>query len=185
MSVWERALWEHAMHRRDALKQAVADYSSRFPVREEGRKMWGSAFVSVPQRFFFSPHAVDDGCGGKPRGGEEDRVLPGAVAARGRGQIHLLQGEATSQCMIVFLAKSPHARSHSHYTDPLCPRRCSKGGKSWSRCWAFDSPEVPLSQRSQREMTASEISFRINVAAFAFAPLQGESRDQQDYWTCL
>lgn len=35
------------------LKQAEADYSSRFPVREEGRKMWGSASLCAPQRFFF------------------------------------------------------------------------------------------------------------------------------------
>lgn len=35
---------------------------------------------------------VDDRCNGKPRGGEEDRVLPGALGTRGCQQICLLQG---------------------------------------------------------------------------------------------
>lgn len=57
-----------------------------------------------------------------------------------------------------FLVKCAQVRSHFHDDDPFCRHRCSRGGKSWSRCWAFDSPKVPLSQHSRREMMLSEFA---------------------------
>lgn len=57
-----------------------------------------------------------------------------------------------------FLVKCAQVCLHFHDADPFCRRRCSRGSRSWSRCWAFASPKVPLSHHSRREMMLSEFA---------------------------
>lgn len=102
-------------------------------------KMW---FLVLSDTFLFPP--ADDRCDRKPRGGEEGRVLPGALGTRGSGQICLLQGEELNasvkvlvDCFVVLTC---------NWLPVFTCFRCSREDKSWSKCWASDSPKTFHSQ---------------------------------------